>query len=262
GDVAASLGVGFRRLSYRALAGIVGEVAAEEPAAAPRSRRRGRGRRRGHAERRGPEPAAVAPPAPEAEVAAADAHTAPHDEILAVVRELLATSSSGGVSLDALSNALKARGFRRPPGSPRLITRLHRIKEIEVLPGNLVRLANAEGESAPAAPALPTPGDEPAAAPPQNGGQRRRRRRGGRRRHRHRAPTRSAGRAQTIPRRSLPSGEIICGVHGGSHTSSTSASATPGSPSSFCRASAAIAVPMPQPGAVSVMRTSTRFPPS
>src|SRR5581483_132140 len=79
GDVAASLGVGFRRLSYRALAGIVGEVAAEAPAA---------------------------------EVAAADAHTAPHDEILAVVRELLATSSSGGVSLDALSNALKARGFR------------------------------------------------------------------------------------------------------------------------------------------------------
>jgi len=194
GDVAASLGVGFRRLSYRALAGIVGEVAVDEPAAAARSRRRGRGRRRGHAERRGPEPAAVAPAAPEAEAAAADAHTAPHDEILAVVRELLATSSSGGVSLDALSNALKARGFRRPPGSPRLITRLHRIKEIEVLPGNLVRLANAEGESAPAGPALPTPGEEAAAAPPQNGSQRRRRRRGGRRRR-----GRGAGAAAATP---------------------------------------------------------------
>lgn len=194
GDVAASLGVGFRRLSYRALAGIGGEVAAEESPAAPRSRRRGRGRRRGHAERREQEPAAVAPAAAEAEAAAAGAHTAPHDEILAVVRELLATSSSGGVSLDALSNALKARGFRRPPGSPRLITRLHRIKEIEVLPGNLVRLANAEGEGAPAAPAVPAPSDEPAATPVQNGGQRRRRRRGGRRRR-----GRGAGAAAPTP---------------------------------------------------------------
>jgi hypothetical protein len=98
---------------------------------------------------------------------------------LAVVRELLATSASGGVSLDALSNALKARGFRRPPGSPRLITRLHRIKEIEVLPGNLVRLASPEGASPP--PPAP-PVEETAAAPAPNGGQRRRRRRGGRRR--------------------------------------------------------------------------------
>src|SRR5262249_57253239 len=40
----------------------------------------------------------------------------------------------------ALSNALKSRGFRRPPGSPRLITRLRRIKEIEVSRGGTIRL--------------------------------------------------------------------------------------------------------------------------
>jgi len=183
GDVAASLGVDFRRLSYRALAGIVGEPPAEEPAAGARSRRRGRGRRRGHAERREREPAAAAPAPSGVEAVAEGAHTAPHDEILAVVHELLATSSSGGVSLDALSNALKARGFRRTPGSPRLITRLHRIKEVEVLPGNLVRLVGTAGE--PVESGAVEPADETAPAegtPAQNGGQRRRRRRGGRRR--------------------------------------------------------------------------------
>ena len=35
------------------------------------------------------------------------------------------------VTLDALANALKARGFSRPPGSPRLITRLRRIRELQ-----------------------------------------------------------------------------------------------------------------------------------
>jgi hypothetical protein len=59
-------------------------------------------------------------------------HTAPHDEIVAVVRDLMAASHGRAVSIDALSNALKARGFRRPPGSLRLVTRLRRIKELAV----------------------------------------------------------------------------------------------------------------------------------
>ena len=46
--------------------------------------------------------------------------------------DLSRTSPSGAVTLDALANALKARGFSRPPGSPRLITRLRRLRELAV----------------------------------------------------------------------------------------------------------------------------------
>jgi hypothetical protein len=73
-------------------------------------------------------------------------HTAPHDEILAVVRDLMATAP-GGVNLDNLSNALKARGFARPPGSPRLITRLRRIKELEVSRNGSIQLVDADGDA-------------------------------------------------------------------------------------------------------------------
>src|SRR5439155_254375 len=82
---------------------------------------------------------------------AGDGHTAPHDELLAVARELLAHAPERTVSIDALSNALKARGFRRTPGSPRLITRLRRIKELEVGRTGAVRLVE------------PGPAEEPAA---------------------------------------------------------------------------------------------------
>ncbi len=130
------------------------------------------------------------------------AHTAPHDEILSVVQDLL-RHSPAGVTLDMLSNALKARGFRRPPGSPRLITRLHRIKELVISERGIVRLADAieDGESVePEQHAAPDetsalepaadddtgagPDDAPADGPPAPNGTtgRRRRRRGGRRR--------------------------------------------------------------------------------
>jgi hypothetical protein len=144
GDVAGSLGVAFRRLSYRGLAGILGDLPVEEPAE-PRSRRRRRGGRRGGGRRETPPPAISVPAAaanggdPEGE-----GHTAPHDELLAVARELLARSPA--VSLDALSNALKAHGFRRTPGSPRLITRLRRIKELEVTRTGTIRLVDAPPE--------------------------------------------------------------------------------------------------------------------
>jgi len=189
GDVAASLGVTFRRLSYRALAGM-GEVPRVEPARERPSRRRRRGSRRGG----GPRPAAVSVEAPGPNGGApAEPHTAPHDELLAVARELVAASPERAVSIDALSNALKERGFRRTPGSPRLVTRLRRIKELEVNRQGTVRLLEAGAEepaaaepsgSAPhaaqpehAAEGAPTEG-EAAAAPAR----RRRRRRGGRRR--------------------------------------------------------------------------------
>ena len=190
GDVAASLGVTFRRLSYRALAGM-GAAPPVEAARERPSRRRHRGSRRGGGSR----PAVVAA-APNGG-APAEPHTAPHDELLAVARELIATSPERAVSIDALSNALKTRGFRRTPGSPRLVTRLRRIKELDVNRQGTVRLlAPGAEESMPTDPSPSAPeADQPdhvaegaastaeadtAAAPAR----RRRRRRGGRRRGR------------------------------------------------------------------------------
>ena len=192
GDVAASLGVLFRRLSYRALLGVVAEEAPEERVSEGRSRRRRRGGRRG-GRREVPRGAPREVSAPVASVPEdngamepPEGHTAPHDEIIAVVRDLLAASADGGVTIDALSNGLKSRGFRRPPGSPRLITRLRRIKEIEVSRSGMIRLVGTseeptemrpEPEALEAATVVPTEEGAPAAAAP-----RRRRRRGGRRR--------------------------------------------------------------------------------
>jgi hypothetical protein len=67
-------------------------------------------------------------------------HTAPHDEIINVVRDLIERSPARPVTLDSLANALKARGFSRPPGSPRLITRLRRIKEINLSRAGVITL--------------------------------------------------------------------------------------------------------------------------
>src|SRR5437763_715491 len=58
----------------------------------------------------------------------------------------------------------------------------------------------------------------------------------------------------------FPASLIIAWFHGGSHTSSTSASLTPGTLSTFDFASAAMVGPMPQPGAVRVIFTSTFAP--
>ena len=160
GDVAAGLGVTFQRLSFRALAGMgllpPAPHLPEEMRSGGRGRGRGRGRRgRGgrpdqrpavsHAPSHRP-PAVHPAPAHHAPAAAAGgaAHTAPAEEIRAVVDELLLTSPIG-VTLDALSNALKSRGFRRPPGSPRLITRLRNLKGIEVTRNGIVRLLESGG---------------------------------------------------------------------------------------------------------------------
>src|SRR5436309_1257993 len=185
GDVATSLGVGFHRLSYRALAGAGVEPPQEAAKVGePRGRRRRRGGRRGRREGAAPAPSLPISPAANGGEPAGEAHTAPHDELLAVARELLAGAPERTVIIDALSNALKARGFRRTPGSPRLITRLRRIKELEVSRTGAIRLvepgpadeAAEQGAGEPEA----TPGTEDAAAPTP--GKRRRRRRGGRRR--------------------------------------------------------------------------------
>jgi hypothetical protein len=188
GDVAASLGIAFRRLSYR---GLVGGVAREEvlPAQASRhaatahtdgARRRRRGRRRPwhdrppHAapahvpapqDRREPVPAVAAAPetAPAAEPEVGEAHTAPHDAIVGVVRDLMHRTPGRGVTLDVLANALKSRGFRRTPGSPRLITRLRRIRELEVSPSGIITLVGEAGSNG--ARSEPLLVEEPAAEP-------------------------------------------------------------------------------------------------
>ncbi|MBI3629257.1 MAG: hypothetical protein HY217_06730, partial [Candidatus Rokubacteria bacterium] len=105
GDVAASLGIAFRRLSYRSLAGIRDDGASRpepEPTVRPREpaepdrrhrRRGGRGRSRGRAHGQAPvqrhaPPRGAAPERSEAEAAVAP-HTAPHSDIVAVVRDLV-----------------------------------------------------------------------------------------------------------------------------------------------------------------------------
>jgi len=151
GDVATSLGITFRRLSYRRLTGLatpapaapVEELAppvSHEPRAESRGGRHRRGRRGGRRHEAPPPPMpapAVAPPGAE------EPHTAPHDELLGVARDLIQRASSHMTTLDALANALKTRGFSRPPGSPRLITRLRRIRELEVSRSGQITLVGA-----------------------------------------------------------------------------------------------------------------------
>ena len=134
------------------------------------------------------------------------AHTAPHDEIIAVVHELMQRSPGRAVTIDTLANALKSRGFSRTPGSPRLITRLRRIREISVNRAGVITLL---GEGAAVPPVEPVPVELPATAPsdaqapamdeephdrplqaePRPSSRRRRSRRGGRRRHPIGSPT-------------------------------------------------------------------------
>jgi hypothetical protein len=167
GDVATGLGIAFRRLSYRGLTGLPREQEPVSVGAEPPLRvelhggRRRRGRRGGHGRREAP-PIHAAPPAVAHHAvhhAAGEPHTAPHDELLGVARDLIRVAPSGAVTLDALANALKERGFSRPPGSPRLITRLRRIRELAVSRSGHITLVDAgtAGAGAPATVVTPEP---------------------------------------------------------------------------------------------------------
>ena len=159
GDVAALLGVEYRRLSHRGLTGassIVEPVEPEAPAPREGSGRRGRrGRRRGrggggggrpdHAPRAPMPPRAVAHHAPAPAAADGPAHTAPLDELVDIVRELAQRSPNGSVLIDTLARSLKERGFSRPPNSPRLITRLRRIHELAVSRTGMITLVGVSG---------------------------------------------------------------------------------------------------------------------
>ena len=51
------------------------------------------------------------------------------------------------MNIDVLETALKHEGFSRPPGSPRLVTRLRNIKDVEVDAHGRVRIARAAADA-------------------------------------------------------------------------------------------------------------------
>jgi hypothetical protein len=174
GDVATSLGIAFRRLSYR---GLTDQPRVPEPAPEliTASRESGGGDRRGGRRRRGrggrgrydrpaPPPPTVHAPSPAP--AEAEPHTAPHDELLGIARDLIFRSPARTVTLDALANALKARGFSRTPGSPRLITRLRRVRELQVNRAGQITLLSPESAPSEMPPVSAAPPIAVSAPPP------------------------------------------------------------------------------------------------
>jgi hypothetical protein len=161
GDAAARLGVSFTRITYRTAHPHA--AAAERTAEPPGERRRRRRRRGGSGRAAGSHAAATGPAAASAAHATtAEPQAAPSEQLEQVIARLAANDPAHTVTLDALTVALKAAGFQRPPGSPRLVTRLRRMKDVEVLPNGRVRLNPAA--EATAAHALAEPLAEPAAA--------------------------------------------------------------------------------------------------
>ncbi len=207
GDAAARLGVKFRRITYRTAAAVAerAAAAAEDGAAGGRRRRRRR-RGEGGAARASHAPATQAHHAHHAASPVSteeERHAASLDQIRAAIARLTAADPARGVSLDTLTLTLKAEGFQRPPGSPRLVTRLRRIKDVEMLPNGRIRLVGETAEIVSAAVEgtydAPPPGgralaaasdgddtaassDETPSAAVKSAPKRRSRRRGGRRR--------------------------------------------------------------------------------
>lgn len=149
GDAAAADGVVFRRIQHRR--GAAGASAAAEVVTEVDVERTGRRRRRRPRRGRGtatPASAAATPTAPPASVKVeseahdiGEAHGASRDQMVAIVEDLTRGRSTPWVNLDVLEAALKRLGFQRPPNSPRLVTRLRRLKGFEVDSHGRVRLA-------------------------------------------------------------------------------------------------------------------------
>jgi hypothetical protein len=216
-DAAVNLGVNFRRLTYGPLSGLAEAItpAAAAEGGARRGRRGGR-RRRGTV----PPPASwVQPPASSVETptriarpvqpAAApavtatggiekDIHGATPEQIIATIARLTAKAPERGVNLDLLINALKAEGFGRPAGSPRLVTRLRKMKDVEVSPTGMVRLVSLPPGPLPMELPVEPPGEPSAASAPGEPPaekpvpSKRPRRRGGRGRRRPKAAPQSS----------------------------------------------------------------------
>ncbi len=179
GDAAAARGVIYRRLLHRR-GGAVSSIATEKPAGASRRSRGGRRRRgRKHAEPIPAAPPATSPPAPVARAIAphdgGEPHGASREQMLGLIHRLSNGDSGRWVNLDVLEKALKTEGFSRPPGSPRLVTRLRMLKEVEVDSHGRVRLAAGDTTHHGAPETPPAQRSEPADAPSPPKRRRRRR---------------------------------------------------------------------------------------
>ena len=205
GDAAAMAGVEFARVVCRRRAEAAHPAEAD---AAQRKSRRG-GRRRRHPRESTllphptpshqpaparPHPVAAAQPNPVATTSVAsevedyeEAHGASAEQVRSAIARLCGNDPSRSINLDALANALKAEGFVRPPGSARLVTRLRKMKDVQVHPNGTVRLNPEESKTAEAAPEPSendTEADDAATATAGESSATRRRRRGGRKRRR------------------------------------------------------------------------------
>ncbi len=152
GDAAAAAGVVFRRTSYRTIPSAAAPTPAPAEARPRRRRRGGRGRRplltqpSQAQELQATRRSAPEPPEPETRhLSDEEAHGASHEQISATLAHV-AGGTSRWVNLDVLANALKTAGFTRPPGSPRLVTRLRKMKDVEVSANGMVRLVAGAAE--------------------------------------------------------------------------------------------------------------------
>jgi len=152
GDAAAAQGVVYRRIQHRRSGSAAPTESPAETPAAPRPR----GGRRGRRSRRPNKvesTAAIARPAavrqthatlaPAADLSAPEPHGASRDQMVDLVQRLAQGRPSPWVNLDVLETALKREGYARPANSPRLVTRLRRLKDFEVDSHGRVRLASA-----------------------------------------------------------------------------------------------------------------------
>jgi ribonuclease E len=208
GDAAAARGVIYHRLLHKRGAAAAAAAATQEDEPPRRRRSRGGRRRRGRgtgtassassasaspppaptptrteaappapSPRRGsPRPALRAPTHPPAHEI--EPHGATRDQIVSVIGRLSGGDTSRWINLDVLEKALKTDGFARPPGSPRLVTRLRMLRDIEVDSHGRARLSPGAAAAAPTPPPAveaeaAAEGDEAKAAPAK----RRRRRR-------------------------------------------------------------------------------------
>jgi hypothetical protein len=143
-DAAAARGVIFRRLQHRHGATVAAESAEARTPSARGGRRRGgrsRGQRRPAAVAAPTRPAApVRPPAAQTASASAGPHGASAVQMAELIQRLTNGEPGRWINLDVLEKALKSEGFARPPGSPRLVTRLRALKEMEIDSHGRVRL--------------------------------------------------------------------------------------------------------------------------
>lgn len=122
GDLAAARGVLFRRVSHTA-AGLGG--ATKETQEAPARGSTGRGHGQSQCFPNATSDHQVSTPGAVAQAATAE-------QIVATIARLTGGDPTRWVNLDVLERALKDQGFVRPPGSPRLVTRLRALRQVEV----------------------------------------------------------------------------------------------------------------------------------